>query len=158
MYMYITTLRRNVPFLCSRIHYCFCCFHYNTLVHMHTHTHTQTLYVYTVQLAVYVMYKEVTFANDLMDFITGFDITVETIKTIFPSVSHRLDDFFYDAKSFAEAYLSKCTYSVVLNYMLYSRWCHVFVRKLVHYSHISSCTCTVQPQLYPCTCISGLNH
>ena len=54
------------------------------------------------------MYKEVDLTQRLMDFITGFDITVETVKYIFPSVSYRLDDLFYDAKSFAEAYLSKC--------------------------------------------------
>ena len=53
------------------------------------------------------MYKEVTFANNLMDFVTGFNITIETLKSFFPEKSHRLDDFFYDAKSMAEAYLSK---------------------------------------------------
>ena len=52
------------------------------------------------------MYKEVTFANNLMDFISGFNITVETVKKIFPDLTHKLDNFFYDAKSFAEAYLS----------------------------------------------------
>ena len=53
------------------------------------------------------MYKEVMFANHLMDFITGFNITVETVKEVFPHLSHKLDNFFYDAKSFAEAYLSE---------------------------------------------------
>ena len=53
------------------------------------------------------MYREVTFANNLMDFITGFNITVETIKEIFPELSYKLDNLFYDAKSYAEAYLSK---------------------------------------------------
>ena len=52
------------------------------------------------------MYKEVTFANNLMDFITGFNVTVETIKKAFPDLAHKVDYFFYDAKSFAEAYLS----------------------------------------------------
>ena len=64
--------------------------------------------MYNVQLAVYVMYKEVDLARKLIDFINGFNITVVTIKNIFPSVSHRLDDLFYDAKSFSEAYLSEC--------------------------------------------------
>ena len=59
-----------------------------------------------VQLIVYVMYKEVTLANKLMDFITGFNITMETIKELFPNLSYKLDNLFYDAKSFAEAYLS----------------------------------------------------
>ena len=53
------------------------------------------------------MYKEVELTQKLMDFIAGFDITVETIKEIFPGISYRLDDLFYDAKSFAEAYLSE---------------------------------------------------
>ena len=64
------------------------------------------------QLIVHVMYKEVTFANNFMDFVTGFNITIETLKKFFPEKSHRLDDFFYDAKSMAEAYLSKL--SIVL--------------------------------------------
>lgn len=53
------------------------------------------------------MYKEVTFAHNLMHFITGFNITVETIKEIFPEYSFELDNLFYDAKSFAEAYLGE---------------------------------------------------
>ena len=53
------------------------------------------------------MYKEVTFAHNLMHFITGFNITVETIKEIFPEYSFKLDNLFYDAKSFAEAYLGE---------------------------------------------------
>ena len=57
------------------------------------------------------MYREVTFANNLMDFITGFNITVETIKEIFPDLSHKLDNLFYDAKSYAEAYLSKSSHA-----------------------------------------------
>lgn len=64
------------------------------------------------------MYKEVNLTQKFVDFITGFDITVETIKDIFPSVSYRLDDLFYDTKSFAEAYLSEwCTYTV--HYYMY---------------------------------------
>ena len=59
------------------------------------------------------MYKEVTFANNLMDFITGFNVTVETIKEFAPHLSHRLDDIFYDAKSFAEAYLSELQLLIV---------------------------------------------
>ena len=75
--------------------------------HVHTiHTHAH------VQLCVYVMYKEVDLANKLMDFINGFNITVRTIKEILPSVSYKVDNFFYDAQSFAEAYLSKYTCSV----------------------------------------------
>lgn len=57
------------------------------------------------------MYREVTFAYNLMDFITGFNVTVETIKEIFPELSYKLDNLFYDAKSFAEAYLSKIYHS-----------------------------------------------
>ena len=62
---------------------------------------------HTSQLIVHLMYKEVTFANHLIDFVNGFNITVERVKVFFPHLSHKLDNFFYDAKSFAEAYLSK---------------------------------------------------
>ena len=71
----------------------------HTVLHIPICTHQK--------LIVYVMYREVTFANNLMDFITGFNITVETIKEIFPELSYKLDNLFYDAKSYAEAYLSK---------------------------------------------------
>ena len=50
------------------------------------------------------------FANHLKDFIAGFNITVETIKEFLPHLSHKLDNFFYDANSFAEAYLSEYVY------------------------------------------------
>lgn len=62
------------------------------------------------------MYREVTFAYNLMDFITGFNVTMETIKEIFPELSYKLDNLFYDAKSYAEAYLSKA-----------SQWIHIHV-------------------------------
>lgn len=52
----------------------------------------------------YVLYKEIEYGRQLKDFIAGFRITVETIEEFLPSVKHRLNDFFYDANSFAEAY------------------------------------------------------
>ena len=55
----------------------------------------------------YVLYKEIEYGRQLKEFIAGFRITVETIEEFLPSVKHRLNDFFYDANSFAEAYYCK---------------------------------------------------
>ena len=65
------------------------------------HCYRHALYL---QLTVYVLYKEIEYGRQLKEFIAGFHITVETIEEFLPSVKHQLDDFFYDANSFAEAY------------------------------------------------------
>ena len=62
------------------------------------------VYCSASQLTVYILYKEIEYGRRFKEFIAGFSITVETIETLLPSFKHRLDDFFYDAKSFAEAY------------------------------------------------------
>ena len=75
--------------------------------YLHVHVHCVTVHVYHLQLTVYVLYKEIEYGRQLREFIAGFHITVETIEEILPSVKHRLDNFFYDANSFAEAYYCK---------------------------------------------------
>ena len=46
-------------------------------------------------------------ANDLIDWVKSFNITLELVKTVFPGISPQLDQFFYDANSFTLAMLSK---------------------------------------------------
>ena len=60
-----------------------------------------------LQLTVYVLYKEIEYGRQLKEFIAGFRITVDTIEEFLPSVKYRLNDLFYDANSFAEAYYCK---------------------------------------------------
>ena len=92
---------------------------------LHLHVHVQLLYIthimYIVhavcvlhlhvlcnlQLTVYVLYKEIEYGRQLKEFIAGFRITVDTIEEFLPSVKYRLNDLFYDANSFAEAYSCK---------------------------------------------------
>jgi hypothetical protein len=56
---------------------------------------------------VYVLYKEIEYGRQLKEFMAGFRITVDTIEEFLPSLKYRLNDLFYDANSFAEAYYCK---------------------------------------------------
>ena len=95
----------------------------NNEKNIHCRTHRSISHTH-IQLILQVMYKEVTFANNMMDFITGFNITIETIKEFVPHLSHRLDDFFYDAKSFAEAYLSRLPSALLDDHYLPAEFHH----------------------------------
>ena len=63
---------------------------------------------FLLQFCLHLISKEVEFANNTIDFIDSFNITVETLeKFLSKKWAHHLDNLFYDFKSFTEFLLSE---------------------------------------------------
>jgi len=61
----------------------------------------------SIQLCIQAVTREVELTYNLIDWVKSFNITVELLKTVLPSISTGLDQFYYDANSFTLAMLSE---------------------------------------------------
>lgn len=59
------------------------------------------------------MTREVELSYDFIHWVKSFNITVELLKTLMPSLAHHFDNIFYDANSLTLALLSEWRWSWV---------------------------------------------
>ena len=104
--MSITLLHRQKCIHTCTVMYCGYSLHAHSRTHIHTHTHSQLVIQWTANLVIMM--------EDAMKFINEFNITVETIDKLLPSMKPKVENIFYDLQSFAEAYISEMNSIIII--------------------------------------------
>ena len=116
--MSITLLHRQKYIHTCTVMYC----GYSLHAHSRTHTHSQLVIQWTANLVIMM--------EDAMKFINEFNITVETINKLLPSMKPKVENIFYDLQSFAEAYKSEMNNIIIIVH--YTNDCTVVLIILVN--------------------------
>lgn len=79
-------------------------------------------------MCILLVSHEMIVMGNVIDYIDSFNITVTTLKKIFPQQSRQFDNIFYDMQSFAQAIRSESAFEKlnVSFSMAFSHFSHLF--------------------------------